>query len=251
MSRVLSKPKAEAAGASARVPVPAPSRASWQEIYDALREAVMRHRLDPGAKIVEEELAELFGVSRTIVRAALQALGRDGIVVIERNKGARLARPSPREAREIFEARELIEPRLALLAAARLSPGDVERLGAAIEAEHRALHADNLGEGLFQSAEFHRVIAAASGQAVLTTMLGDLLSRSSLVLALYWRRPEAFCENEAHHALVEALAGGDGERAARLMQQHIAALLAGLDLTERPLRRSSIAEALSRADDGL
>lgn len=218
--------------------------ASWQPIYDALHDAVVRHRLDPGAKVIEEEIAELFGVSRTIVRAALQALARDGILVIERNKGARIAHPSPAEARGIFEARELIEPRLARLAAERMGPGDAARLRASLDAEHRALAADRLSESLFLSADFHRIIAELSGHRVLAAILGDLLSRSSLVIALYWRQPESFCENHAHHALVEALAAGDGASAARLMKRHLAELLAGLDLAERPVRRSTIAEAL-------
>ena len=228
----------------------AASRASWQSIYAALHDAVVRHRLDPGDKIVEEEVAEVFGVSRTIVRAALQALGRDGIVVIERNKGARVASPTPTEARGIFEARELIEPHLARLAAARIGEAGVSRLESCLCSEHRALHADHLSEALYLSADFHRVIAELSGHAVLGSILGDLLSRSSLVIALYWRRPETLCENEAHRGLVAAIAARDGERSAALMRQHILALLEGLDLTERPLRRSSIAEALATAPTG-
>jgi DNA-binding GntR family transcriptional regulator len=223
-----------------------PARPSWQAIHDALHEAIVRHRLHPGAKIVEDEVAELFGVSRTIVRASLQALARDGIVVIERNKGARVARPSPEEARGIFEARELIEPRLAALAAGRVGPGDVERLRALLDAEHGALAEDRPRDALFLSADFHRAIAGTSGHAVLGSILGDLLSRSSLVIALYWRRPETLCENHAHGALADALAARDAGRAALLMRQHIADLLGGLDLAERPVRRSTIAEALSR-----
>ena len=204
--------------------------ASWQPVRDGLHEAIIRHRLDPGAKLVEDEIAEAFGVSRTIVRTALQALAGDGIVVIERNKGASVARPQPEEAREIFEVRALVEPRIAGLAAQKMTPADAARLAACIEAEHAAIAADDPGEAVYISADFHRLIAGIAGHGVLASIVGDLLSRSSLVVALYWRRPEAMCASGAHHALLEALVEGNGDKAASLMRQHLFDLLAGLDL---------------------
>ncbi len=221
--------------------------ASWHAVYDGLHDAIIRHRLDPGAKLVEEEIAEVFGVSRTIVRAALQALARDGVVILQRNKGARIAHPTPDEAREIFEARELIEPRIAALAAGRMNTGDAERLHACLHAEHQAMASDEPREAVYHSANFHRLVAGIAGHQLLSGILGDLLSRSSLVIALYWRMPQALCENEAHHAIVDSLAAGDQDRAATLMRQHIAALLGQLDLSERPQRQSSLAEALRDA----
>ncbi|GGD08546.1 GntR family transcriptional regulator [Aureimonas glaciei] len=223
--------------------------ASWKPIHDALHDGIIRHRLDPGAKLVEDEIAELFGVSRTIVRTALQALSRDGVVVIQRNRGASVAHPLPDEAREIFEARTLVEPAIAAMAAARMTASDGERLRACLAAEHAAIASDNLREAVFLSAEFHRVIAGLAGHTVLATIVGDLLSRSSLVVALYWRRPESMCANHAHHAIVDALEAGDGETAAALMRTHLIDLLAGLDLSARPSRRSSLAEALAPGSD--
>lgn len=205
--------------------------ASWQPIFRGIMDAIMRHRLAPGARLAEEELAEIYGVSRTVVRAALQVLTRDGVVIMERNKGARVAQPTPVEAREIFEARAVIEPTIARLATARMNPDAAMRLRASIEAEHRALHADRLTEAIFHSAEFHRILATLSGHQILGEMLDELLSRSSLVVALYWRQPDAPCDNHDHLALVAALEGGDGERAASLMREHVATLLETLDLS--------------------
>ena len=218
--------------------------ASWRPVRDGLHEAIIRHRLDPGAKLIEDEIAEAFGVSRTIVRTALQALASDGVVVIERNKGASVAHPHPEEAREIFEARALVEPRIAGLAAARVTPEDIARLQTCIDAEHAAIAADDPGEAVYISAEFHRLIAGIAGHTVLASIVGDLLSRSSLVVALYWRRPEAMCASGAHHALLDALKEGNADKAASVMRQHLFDLLGGLDLSERPVRRSSIADAI-------
>lgn len=217
---------------------------SWVAIYEGLHNAIIRHRLDPGAKLVEDEIAEVYGLSRTVVRAALQALARDGVVVIQRHRGASVARPSPDEAREIFEARILVEPRIAEMAARRMTPADGARLRACLDAEHLAISQDNPREAVFQSAEFHRVIAGLAGHAVLAGILNDLLSRSSLVVALYWRRPETICATHAHHGIVEALEAADGARAGASMALHLADLLAGLDLSERPVQRSSLAEAI-------
>ncbi|WP_082652281.1 GntR family transcriptional regulator [Aureimonas sp. AU12] len=226
-------------------PDPSSPRATWETIHARLHEAIVRHRLDPGAKLVEDEIAAHFGVSRTIVRAALQALAREGVVEIRRHRGASVARPSPEEARGIFEARGLVEPHLVRMAAARIKPDDVSGLRACLEREHAAVEADRPQEAVHLSAEFHRVIAGIAGHGVLERILADLLSRSSLVVALYWRRPETLCESHAHHALVDALERRDGGRAAALMERHLVELLAGLDLGAEPARRTSLANALS------
>ena len=71
-------------------------------IRDALHDAIVERRLAPGAKLVETEIGELFEVSRTVVRASLQMLAFEGLVKIERNRGAFVAQPTPEEARQIF-----------------------------------------------------------------------------------------------------------------------------------------------------
>jgi len=119
---------------------------SWRPIFEGIHNAIVRHRIEPGARLAEEEIAEIYGVSRTVVRAALQALARDGVVILERNKGARVAQPSPEEAREIFEARAAIEPEIARRAAERRDAAGAARLRALIAAEHEALDADRRRE---------------------------------------------------------------------------------------------------------
>lgn len=218
--------------------------ASWQPIYDGVLNAIARHRLGPGTRLAEEEIADIYGISRTVVRAALQALARDGVVVLQRNKGARIACPTPDEAREIFEARAVVEPPLAALTAARMRPEDARTLRMSIEAEHGALHADNPLETVYHSADFHRQIARMSGQSVLTAIVDGLLSRSSLVIALYWRRPATLCDNAAHLSLLDALSRGDGPLASELMRRHLDALLVDLDFGSAPPPSSDLASAL-------
>lgn len=211
-----------------------------------LQTAILEHRLAPGEKLSEDEVGEIFGASRTVARAALQALAHSGLVTIERNRGAHVARPSRREANEVFEARALIEPRVARLAAQMVTEADVSVLRKHMEAEHAALAADDQGKALSLSGLFHITIADIADQSVLSAMVRSLISRSSLIIALYWRRRDSACERHAHHALVDALAAGDSSEAEEIMLSHIVDLRSGLDLSEPATSSRSLAEKLGR-----
>ncbi|MEE3099541.1 MAG: GntR family transcriptional regulator [Pseudomonadota bacterium] len=216
------------------------------EICANLHRAILEHRIAPGAKLSEDEVGELFGASRTVARAALHALAHSGLVTMERNRGAFVARPDKREANEVFEARALIEPRVARMAAAHAGPADMTALRAHLEAEHEAVAADDKGRALSLSGEFHIRLADLADQQVLAGMVRALVARSSLIIALYWRRVDATCESHAHHALLDALEAGDGAAADEIMRGHIVDLRSGLDLGERPPAATSLAEALGR-----
>ena len=89
-----SRPKSDAPDASDRV----------SRIREGVTAAILEHRLLPGTKLGEDEIGEIYGSSRTLVRTALQQLAHEGIVNIEKNRGAFVARPTPADAREVFEA---------------------------------------------------------------------------------------------------------------------------------------------------
>ena len=98
------------------------------EIGKAIAKAIHEHKVLPGTKLGEDELSEIYGVSRTLVRSALQGLSHELLVDIQPNRGAFVAKPSLREAREIFEARALLEPRTARSAALRMTQDAARRL---------------------------------------------------------------------------------------------------------------------------
>lgn len=222
-----------------------PARASSVEsIVADLTEAVHEHRVQPGTKLSEDEVGDIFGVSRTLVRQALRTLEHDGLVTIERNRGAFVAKPTIQEAREVFEVRALLEPHTARAAAGRATPEDIADLERHIDREHAALDRDEAGLALKLSGEFHCAIARIADQKIIEGFLRQLVSRSSLVIAVYWRRRTALCESNAHHKLVEALRLGDGEGAERLMREHLMDLLSQLDLRDRPADAASLKDAL-------
>lgn len=215
-------------------------------IAQALSLAIHEHKIAPGTKLVEDELAEIYGVSRTVIRAALQALSHFKLVDIRRNKGASVASPSLVEAREVFEARELLEPRTARSAAMRATTADIDVLERHIQDEHAALDASDPGRALYLSGRFHIEIARIADQTTIAGFIESLIARSSLIIALYWRRESALCEKHAHHALVRALAEGEADLAEELMRSHLVDLHSALDLRARNTGQASLKDVLSQ-----
>lgn len=214
------------------------------QIAETLALAIHEHRLAPGTKLGEDELGEIFGVSRTVVRAALHKLAHDRLVDLKRNRGAYVAQPSVRDAREVFEARALLEPRTARSAAERAKPHDIEALKKHMDAEHAALAAGDAGRALYLSGKFHLEIARIANQTTIENLIGQLIARSSLIIALYWQRRNALCESHAHDQLLKAMADQDGERAEDLMKNHLVDLLTSLDLRNTAPAAQSLREAL-------
>jgi DNA-binding GntR family transcriptional regulator len=167
-------------------------------------------------------------------------------VELKRNRGAFVARPSVREAREVFEARSLLEPRTAHSAALRMTDADLDLLTKNIRNEHAALDAGENGRALFLSGQFHIEIARIADQSTIETFISELIARSSLIIALYWRRRAALCETQAHHALLDAFAHRDGDAAEQLMKSHLLDLVASLDLRNVSQPPTSLRQALQR-----
>ncbi|WP_299729271.1 GntR family transcriptional regulator [uncultured Tateyamaria sp.] len=203
-------------------------------VSSAVSQAIHQHRLAPGTKLGEDELSDIYGVSRTIVRTALQSLAHQHIIEIKRNRGAFVAQPSLTEAQEVFEVRELLEPRTARSAAQKATANDVALLQDHITQEHTAIDAGDRGRALYLSGKFHVEIARIAQHQTIADMINVLVARSSLIIALYWRRESAICESQAHHALINAIGDNDAARAEELMQSHLVDLHSALNLKELP-----------------
>jgi DNA-binding GntR family transcriptional regulator len=211
-----------------------------------LASAIHEHRLAPGSKLNEDEVGAIYGVSRTVARAALQSLAHRRLVELKRNRGAWVAQPSAREAREVFEARALLEPRTARSAAERIGAEDLLRLRRHIDDEHAAVREGQHGRALYLSGLFHIEIARIAHNRTVEDFVAQLVERSSLIIALYWRRRTAMCESHAHEALIRALDARDGDLAEELMKAHLLDLLVSLDLRNASATAGSLREALQR-----
>lgn len=213
-------------------------------IVSGLQQAILEHRLAPGTKLSEDEVGEVYGVSRTIVRSALQSLAHSQLVTIEKHRGAFIASPTVGEAHEVFEARALIEPRVAAMAARNMDGKSCARLKAHIQAEHAAMASGDKGKALALSGEFHLEIASIAAHDVFTGFVQSLVKRSSLIIALYWKRADTTCESHSHRALMDAFDENDAVAAEEVMRSHIVDLLSGLDLSVREKPVTTISEAL-------
>jgi DNA-binding GntR family transcriptional regulator len=209
----------------------AAERASLDQIvYDALFDDMLAGRLKPGERLAEVQLCAQFGVSRTVVRQALRRLAELRVVDIVPNKGAAVAAPSPREALEVFEARRAVEAAVIGRLAREIGHTDLERLRQRLRAEHEALHHQDQPRWAHLAGGFHLTLAQMAGNSVLLRLLTELLTRCTLIVALYEAPGNAHCEHEEHEKLVDLLALRDVEGAQRLMDAHLSGLLARLTL---------------------
>ncbi len=226
---------------------PAPQGARAQAIYQRIFDAVVDHRLPPGAKLAEEQLGALFDASRTIVRSALQALAHDHIVTIARHRGAFVSAPTIADARDIFFSRRIVECGLAEEVAGAMRPQDAGPLRDLLKQEAEALRREDRRAAIRLSGSFHLAVAGLRGDGALLRFLTGLISRSSLVIALYGRGDDSACGHDEHAALVEALVERKGARAAKLMGEHLDHILADLVLIPRVEEAVDVAKALGAA----
>jgi len=210
---------------------------STETIVERITTAVLEQRLPLGAKLGEEKLCAVFGVSRTKVRQALNNLARSQLVVLKPRRGAFLAEPTPEEARQVFEARRVIECEIFAQFTRKASEADLVALDRHVQAERRAIRMDDVPLRNRLLGTFHVRIAEMVGNRVLADILSDLVTRSSLITLLLQSTQAASCSSDEHRALIAALRARKGPLVQKLLREH-------LDHVERDL-----ADIESRAND--
>ena len=204
-----------------------------QRIASAITSAIVERRLAPGTKLAEQKIADIFQVSRTLVRQALNQLSRDRLVTLEPARGAFVAMPSVEEARQVFEVRAMIEAALVRQLAVCITDAQITQLRRHLRDEREALARTDVPGRTRLLADFHVVLARLLGNEVLAQLLADLLSRSSLISLMYQSAHSAEHSQLEHVQIVEALAKRDGRAAVRLMAQHLSSVERNLQLDPR------------------
>ena len=217
----------------AKTPDPAMLANTTQRIVESVQLAIVERRLMPGTKLAEQKIADIFKVSRTIVRQALNQLSRDKLVTLEPARGARVAEPSVEEARQVFEVRNILEAAMIRRAATELTPAHIGELRAHLQAEGAAVQRIDLTARTHLLADFHVVLARMLGNDVLAGMLGDLVSRCSLIALMYQSAHSAEHSFAEHVAIVDALEKRDARAAVRLMEEHLHNVERNLQLDPR------------------
>lgn len=216
-----------------------------QRIADMLARAIAQHRLRPGARLVEAQIVETLQANRNHVQSALQRLAMQRIVDIEPNRGATVAQPSAREAREIFAARRAVER--AIVEA--ITPAHVVEHQVRIEQhmhnERQATASTDRRAIVRELSEFHLLLGEVCGNQVLADILGNLMVRSSLIVALYQRGDSPPCASDEHQAIIDALRVGDTQAAVTEMIEHLDELEGQLALEESDAPEVNLRQALA------
>jgi DNA-binding GntR family transcriptional regulator len=201
-----------------------PSRT--EAVLDAIKRAILAGELRPGQSLVETELAQVLGVSKTPVREALKTLAGAGLVMMSPYRGATVRAIDPASAAAIYDLRLLLEPEAVRRAVARCAaeagPAQAGWAGA-----HAALHASDAATDQAQRSlanrEFHRALYLACGNSLLVKTLDDLRDQTALVSALSWEQAPSWQQEAAEHqAILAAARRGAATEAAVLLRAHIA-----------------------------
>ena len=227
MSRPVALPRSERprrpppAARAARSSAESAGAGPTQRIVDSITTAIVERRLMPGTKLVEQQIADIFGVSRTLVRQALNQLKRDRLVTLEPARGAFVAQPGPQEAREVFEVRTMLEVAMVRQLCNQITDAQIAELRAHLQAEAQAVARTDVSGRTRLLADFHVVLARMLGNEVLADLLADLLTRSSLIALMYQSSHSAEHSQAEHVAIVDALEKRDVRAAVRLVEAHL------------------------------
>jgi DNA-binding GntR family transcriptional regulator len=193
-----------------------------RDLVAALQEDIVLGRLAPGARLVEEGLAERFETKRHVVREAFGELERAGLIERKRNRGASVRSLTPDDVNQIYAVREILERG----AAAQIpTPLDRKRL-AAIEAAQRrhdeAIAAGDAKAVFRANFEFHEALFAACGNPYLARAIDDFRKKTHVVWSYAIVKPEYFRNAQREHrAMIKALKDGDRKRLIELCAAHL------------------------------
>jgi DNA-binding GntR family transcriptional regulator len=204
------------------------------DAYRQLFDGILSQRLAPGTKLNEVELTQLFGVSRTLIRQALQRLQLEQVVEIHKNRGAFVAAPSPDLAQQILLARHTIELAVVKLACEHCQPEDAQQLQHMIDLEQSAIDQGDMATALRRSGEFHLQLAIVAGNQPFVHVLRGLISQTSLIITMYSHGGGNACARDEHSHLLAAVRQGNQAQSQQLMAHHLGHIVAGCDFTQSP-----------------
>lgn len=215
------------------------ARGQPQRVYQQLRQMILDNELQPGNFVLQEELGERLGVSRTPIREALIRLEREGLIEIRPRHGMRVLPVSVEAMREIYAILAALEAEAArIVAEAGATPELIKALEDAQATMDDAVAAGDIHAWADANERYHNHIVEASGYARLIDMVAIIHAQSvraqRMTLAL---RAMPTTANEEHREIIAALREGDSERAAKLHGDHrrksghgLIAILEKLDL---------------------
>ncbi|GAA0979682.1 GntR family transcriptional regulator [Acrocarpospora macrocephala] len=203
-------------GATAKIARPTTLRES---VFEAILELIIVGNLEPGQHLVENELADILGVSRQPVREALQLLSGEGWVDLRPGHGAFVHAPTVAEADQLLAVRTLLETESARLAARNSDEPGVAHLRMLCARGLAAFEADDVDGSVAANSDLHAAVTSLSGNQVLAELTSQVARR-----VRWYHTPVARQRGRAswdeHTALIDAIADGDEDQAAEIMRRH-------------------------------
>jgi DNA-binding GntR family transcriptional regulator len=198
-------------------------------VAEWVRERIRRGRFVPGQRLVEADIIDQLGASRSKVREALRRLEAEGLVTIEEFRGASVKRIGPDEVRAIYRTRMVLEG----LAAAEFAAADQPKLKQRLAELQEAMNGWREGAGHERFAalngEWHELIARGSGNAYLLQFLPRLtIPVYRLLFASFYTDDRIEAANADHRKITAAILEGRADDAEAEMRRHIGAGLAGI-----------------------
>ena len=188
-------------------------------VLAAIKRAILAGELTPGQQLVETDLAEKLGVSKTPVREALKTLAGAGMVTMSPYKGATVRRVTSDDARHLYDVRLILEPE-ALVRSIAAGHDWMQAAAALAKADSTV----DLVERNLANRDFHAALYQGCANPLLLAILADLRDQTALVSAAFWRQnPSWECEAAEHHAILRAAQASQPETAADLLRAHITA----------------------------
>ena len=191
-------------------------------VLDAIRAAIMNGILQPRERLMEIQLAEELGVSRTPIREALRKLELEGFIVMVPRKGAYVADLSFKDIADVFEIRAALEGLAAGLAAERITEEELETMERLIVGKQEAINSGDIDRLVEVDTSFHELLYQSSRNDRLATIISNLreqIQRFRLTsLSFPGRNKESLQE---HKQLLEAIQARDSQLARQLAQEHI------------------------------
>lgn len=212
-----------------------------QRVYEAVFDAVLSHRLPPGTKLVESVLSETLALPRAVIRMGLLRLAHDHIVELRPNRGAAVASPSLQDARDVYDARRIIEGAIAERLAGSMTPEQLKALRLIVMQGTKAFERGDTLAWIVLAGRFHLELAHCAGNPVLHEQLRALVSRSNLITGLYLHPGNTRFSSDERLDLLEQLAH-DTPGAKRIARRIMEQLLLGVEQRLRvlPARDASV-----------
>ena len=191
-------------------------------VFNTLRKAILRGELKPGERLMEIQLANKLGVSRTPIREAIRKLELEGLVLMIPRKGAEVAQITEKNMQDVLEVRKALEELSVQLACERITPEQVEEMKMAAEDFRKVLKSGDVTKIAEADVKFHDIIFAATNNQRLITLLSNLREQMYRFRVEYLKQKECYPQLlEEHDKLIALISGGEVEEACELMGCHI------------------------------